>query len=142
MEKLVMLFNTKAYEAISQFRWQFLSVCQTLKEHGSQVKPRHLRKLAIRVKKLHTAIFDYFYKHKEFMDDEENALFNEMNSFCTGLRFCLLPGSQEYFSLEADDLLADFVFFRPLEIAMSNKIATAGALIAIAGGIWLIKKAL
>lgn len=142
MENLVLLFNTKSYEAISQFKWQFLSVCQTLKEHGTAVSPRHLRELAHRVKKFHAAIFNYFYAHKEFMDAEEAELFNEMNRFCSCLRFCMLPGSEEYFDFSLVDTVTDRVFFRPLEFAMDHKIATLAAGVGLVGALWFLKNKL
>ncbi len=139
MENLVFLFNTKAYEAISQFRWQFLSVCQSLKEHGSAVSPRHIRELEPRVKKFHAAIFNYLYAHKEFMDAEETELFNEMNRFCSCLRFCILPGYEEYFCFSFVDTVTDRVFFRPLEFALDHKIASLVGAVVLVGGLWILK---
>ncbi len=142
MENLVLLFNTKAYEAISQFKWQFLSVCQTLKEHGTAVSPRHIRELAPRVKKFHAAIFNYLYAHKEFMDAEEAELFNEMNRFCSCLRFCILPGCEEYFCFSFVDTVTDRVIFRPLEFALDHKIATLAGAVVLVGGLWILKNKL
>ncbi|MBM3893131.1 hypothetical protein FJ365_01870 [Candidatus Dependentiae bacterium] len=136
MERLVFLFNTKAYEAISQFKWQFLSVCQTLKKHGMDIKPRHFRELGPRLKKFHLAIFNYYYTHKEFMDEQEVELFNEMNRFCSGLRFCLLPGADDYFDFSFIDMLTDMLFFKPLEWMADHKLLVAVGVGVITISIW------
>jgi hypothetical protein len=136
MERLVFLFNTKAYEAISQFKWQFLSVCQTLKKHGPDIKPRHVRELAPRLKKFHLAIFNYYYTHKEFMDGQEIELFNEMNRFCSGLRFCLLPGADEYFDFSFIDMFTDTLVFRPIEWMADHKLLVAAGVGVVVIGAW------
>ncbi len=138
MERLVLLFNTKSYEAISQFKWQFLSVCQMLKEHGADTKPRHLRQLAPRFKKFHAAIFNYFYTHREFMDAQEVELFQEMNRFCSGLRFCVLPGADDYFDFSFGDLFVDALVFKPAEWAADHKLLVAAGIIIIAASVWYL----
>jgi hypothetical protein len=130
LKRIMHLFSETTLEDSYQFERYFVNLCDALKEHGTDVKPRHLRDFAQRFKKFETLVFRYFYKQKEFMSAQEKELFNEINLFCYRLRFCLL--NEDYFDFSLTSLFADQFFFKPIEWISNHKLLSVTILIAVA----------
>ena len=114
MEQVVAAINKQAFSFNPDIEYHFLKVCNYPKDVDMEdLAPRHIRDVRQRVKKFNQYVTLYCINHKNFLGEEDLALFNKILRFNHILLLCILR--EDYFDISILSLLMDTIVFQPWE---------------------------
>ncbi len=135
LHEIVETFNNPTFSPVeNQFKnlriqYKFINLCNLLTSVEG-IEPRHVRMLRNKIESFDKDVQRHCLRQKDFLNENEIALFNKITQFNRIMLLLLLKG--EYLGIEFADKFVDVFYHRPKEWVSDHPWLTAG-IIALVG---------